>query len=81
MPILMLSARAEETDRVFGFECGADDHHVPPDGALRFKKALGGIYSSSPEKLRVNLHPDVKHAVVPEMVENCFDWFASHKIV
>lgn len=31
-PILMLSARAEEIDRVLGFECGADDYLLKPFG-------------------------------------------------
>ena len=32
MPILMLTARAEEVDRVLGFEVGADDYVVKPFG-------------------------------------------------
>lgn len=32
IPILMLSARAEEIDRVLGFECGADDYLLKPFG-------------------------------------------------
>lgn len=30
MPIIMLSARGEEYDRINGFECGADDYVVKP---------------------------------------------------
>ena len=60
------------------FECGAEDYHVPPEGALRFQEALGNTYSTCPEKLRVTLHPDVGHAVGPNMVKNCIDWFAAH---
>jgi len=32
IPILMLSARSEEIDRVLGFECGADDYLPKPFG-------------------------------------------------
>ncbi len=35
-PILMLTARAEETDRVLGFEVGADDYIVKPFSLREF---------------------------------------------
>lgn len=60
------------------FECGAQDDHVPPDGALRFHEALQPAYASNPERLRVNLHPDAGHEVTPAMWENCLQWFMSH---
>jgi DNA-binding response OmpR family regulator len=36
VPILMLTARAEETDRVLGFEVGADDYMVKPFSLREF---------------------------------------------
>jgi DNA-binding response OmpR family regulator len=36
VPILMLTARAEETDRVLGFEVGADDYIVKPFSLREF---------------------------------------------
>lgn len=53
------------------FECGADDVHVPPDGAQRFQGALQETYRSHPDRIRVNLHPGVGHASTPAMWQNC----------
>lgn len=60
------------------FECGAEDDHVPPDGSLRFQIALQQIYESHPDRLRVNLHPDVGHQVIPMMWQNSLEWFLRH---
>jgi dienelactone hydrolase len=61
------------------FECGADDDHVPPDGAERFRAALlAGPYADSPERIRVSLHAGVRHEYVPEMWEACLAWFRQH---
>jgi DNA-binding response OmpR family regulator len=35
LPILMLTARGDEADRVVGREMGADDYAAPPRGAAR----------------------------------------------
>ena len=58
------------------FECGADDRHVPPDGALRFQAALQKTYASCPDKLQVNLHAGVGHQSTDEMWQNSLAWFA-----
>ena len=60
------------------FECGADDDRVPPVGALRFQRALADVYGEMHERVRVNLHPGVGHAVVPAMIENCVAWLEEH---
>jgi len=61
------------------FECGADDDHVPPDGALRFREALlAGPYADSPERIRVTLHAGMRHEYTPEMWEACLAWFRQH---
>jgi len=61
------------------FECGALDTHVPPDGALRFKKALKGMYQLHPDRLRVIVHPDTGHTSSnPAMWKNCVEWFKRH---
>lgn len=60
------------------FECGAEDDHVPPDCALRFQAALRGTYREHPERLRVNIHPDVGHQATPAMWQNSLAWFLKH---
>ncbi len=60
------------------FECGAEDDHVPPDGALRFRTALGQTYREQPDRLRVNLHPGVGHQATPAMWQNSLAWFLKH---
>lgn len=59
------------------FECGAQDKHVPPDGALRFREALKVAYQSCDARLRVNLHPGVAHQTTESMWRNCLEWFES----
>lgn len=52
------------------FECGADDAHVPPDGAQRFAAALG-------ESVRVNVRPGLGHidgGSSQELVDSCVAW-------
>jgi dienelactone hydrolase len=59
-------------------ECGADDTHVPPDGALRFQAALREAYPAVAERVRVTLHPGVGHldgAQHPVLAQNCLAWF------
>jgi len=60
------------------FECGADDDHVPAEGALRFQRALADVYGETWARVRVNLHPGVSHAAVPAMMDACVAWFRQH---
>lgn len=52
MPIIMLTARSSEGDRVMGFEAGADDYVVKPfspkELVLRVKAMLGRTMSQRP---------------------------------
>lgn len=56
------------------FQIGAQDDHVPPDGARRFMEALRETYSACPERLNRQEHP-VGHEFTPNMWENALDWF------
>jgi dienelactone hydrolase len=75
-PLTNLSSYAHRP--AINFECGADDAHVPADGALRFRTALAGVYTGAMERLRVTLHPGVKHEFTPAMLENCIGWLKKY---
>lgn len=64
------------------FECGADDTHVPPDGALRFQAALHAHSPTATERIRVNLVPGAGHrdGSKPVFWQNCLAWFTQMEI-
>ena len=49
-PILMLSARVEEIDKVLGFECGADDYLSKPFGSRELVSRIKAILKRSISK-------------------------------
>ena len=57
-PIIMLSARGEEYDRINGFECGADDYVVKPfsprELMLRVEAVMKRVKQSAVEKAQQN---------------------------
>jgi len=61
VPVLMLTAKKEEADRVAGFEAGADDYIVKPfsvlELVLRVKAVLrrAGTWEADPKSLAVGL--------------------------
>src|SRR5260370_5850829 len=72
MPIIMLTARAEEVDRVLGLEAGADDYLVKPFGVrellARTRAALRrvelaakpGLGAPTEEKALLHARPPVE---------------------
>jgi hypothetical protein len=64
--------------KAIAFECAANDTHVPPAGALRFKEALRGRRNSA--DVRVTLHPGLGHRDLrnPVFWEACLEWFKKH---
>ena len=56
VPIIMLTARSEDTDKIIGFECGADDYITKPFNILELKariramlrRASGGAKGKAP---------------------------------
>ncbi len=43
VPIIMLTARSEDTDKIIGFECGADDYITKPFNILELKARIRAI--------------------------------------
>ena len=43
VPIIMLTARSEDTDKIIGFECGADDYITKPFNILELHLAILSI--------------------------------------
>jgi dienelactone hydrolase len=69
---------AYESRPAMSFECGAEDRHVPPEGALRFQEELRKTYREVPNRLRVTLHPGVKHASTDPMWSRSLEWLTAH---
>lgn len=62
------------------FECGAEDSHVPPDGALRFEAALAARYPGNRDRIRVTVHPGLGHieaAQDPAALANALSWLTT----
>ena len=73
LPIIMLTARGEEIDRVVGFELGADDYVMKPfstrELVLRVKAMLRRTREDMPETLRlgrIQLFPDRRQCLIGE---------------
>ena len=43
VPIIMLTARSEDTDKIIGFECGADDYITMPFNILELKARVRAL--------------------------------------
>ena len=61
VPIIMLTARSEDTDKIIGFECGADDYITKPFNILELKariramlrRASGGAQAKQDHRITV----------------------------
>ena len=61
VPIIMLTARSEDTDKIIGFECGADDYITKPFNILELKariramlrRAFGGKQGQAAKRITV----------------------------
>jgi len=47
IPIIMLTARSEDTDKIIGFECGADDYITKPFNILELKARIRAMLRRS----------------------------------
>jgi two-component system phosphate regulon response regulator PhoB len=59
IPVIMLTARSSESDRIGGFEAGAEDYVVKPfspkELVLRVKAMLGRTLSAGPKPTKITL--------------------------
>lgn len=56
VPVIMLSARGEEYDKLFGFELGIDDYVVKPFSCKELMARVGAIMGRvAPEQVRESL--------------------------
>lgn len=73
IPVIMLTARSAEQDRVQGFECGAEDYVVKPfstkELVLRVKAMLARTQVATPQVVevgRIRIHPETIRVFVDE---------------
>jgi uncharacterized protein len=60
-------------DVAISFQCGGEDSHVPADGALRFRAALG-------DRVRVDIHPGVSHVDGTQpFYDYALDWLTNQR--
>lgn len=62
LPVLMLTARGEETDRIVGIEMGADDYLVKPFSPRELLARIKGILRRT-RSLPPNLKPDTQRCL------------------
>ncbi len=58
-PVLMLSARSEEYDRIHGFELGVDDYVVKPFSPKELMMRIGAIIRRSEKNNSENNHKEI----------------------
>jgi two-component system OmpR family response regulator len=63
LPVLMLTARGEETDRILGIEMGADDYLVKPFSPRELLARIKGILRRA-RSLPDNLKPDTQRCLL-----------------
>ena len=56
VPVLILTAKGEEADKVQGFRLGADDYVVKPVGVLEFLARVAALLRRANPKSRVGFH-------------------------
>jgi DNA-binding response OmpR family regulator len=57
IPVIMLTARAEESDRVAGLELGADDYVVKPFSPRELAARVNGVLRRSAGRETISPHP------------------------
>jgi DNA-binding response OmpR family regulator len=72
LPVIMVTARGEETDRIVGLELGADDYVTKPfsprELAVRVRNVLKRSREPAPERNRISFGPYVLDSAAHELL-------------
>ncbi|HYW94127.1 MAG TPA: response regulator transcription factor [Bacteroidales bacterium] len=66
-PIMMLTAKTEEIDKVIGLESGADDYLTKPFGIREFIARVKAIFRRSEQDERLNAIPNMQNIKVGQL--------------
>ena len=69
VPIIMLTARSQDTDKLLGFEYGADDYITKPFNILEVKARIKSIFRRS--QPQVEVHEEKRVIRVHDLEVNC----------
>ena len=67
VPIIMLTAKGEDTDKIIGFECGADDYITKPFNILELKARIRALLRRSSGQSRPAAQPDPELLTVGDL--------------
>lgn len=67
VPIIMLTAKSEEADKLMGFECGADDYLTKPFNILELKARIRALLRRSSGQSRPAAQPDPELLTVGDL--------------
>ena len=67
VPIIMLTARSEDSDKLMGFACGADDYVTKPFNILELKARIRALLRRSSGQSRLAAQPDPELLTVGDL--------------
>ena len=67
VPIIMLTARSEDADKIMGFACGADDYVTKPFNILELKARIRALLRRSSGQSRPAAQPDPEVLTVGDL--------------
>ena len=67
VPIIMLTARSEDADKIMGFACGADDYVTKPFNILELKARIRALLRRSSGQSRPAAQPDPELLTVGDL--------------
>ena len=71
VPIIMLTAKGEDMDKILGLEYGADDYMTKPFNILEVKARIKSIFRRSQPQMQEEPVEEKRTVVVGDLVVNC----------